>query len=66
VYAQEERLPVLRSNTMEKQKQSPRDMSRKGQRSPAGQQAKGAPPMQQGGQMAPPPKGTPPMHTGNK
>jgi hypothetical protein len=51
---------------MEKQKQSPRDMSRKGQRSPAGQQAKGAPPMQQGGQMAPPPKGTPPMHTGNK
>lgn len=51
---------------MEKQKQSTRDTQRKGQRSTAGQQAKGAPPMQQDGQMAPPPKGTQPMHSRSK
>ncbi len=52
---------------MEKQKRSSREMSHKGrQRSPAGEQAKGVQPMPPGGQMAQPPKGTPPMHTGNK
>lgn len=52
---------------MEKQKQSPRDMSRKGgQSSQGGQQAKSGQNMPAGGQMAPPPKGTQPTHTGNK
>lgn len=53
---------------MEKQKPSPRDMSHKGgpQQSHTGQQAKSGQNMQQGGQMAPPPKGGQPSHAGNK
>jgi len=50
---------------MEKQKQSPRDMSRKGgQSSQTGQQAKSGQTMPPGGQVGP--KGTQPTHTGNK
>lgn len=52
---------------MDKQKPpSARDMSHKGvQPSHSGQQAKSGQVMPPGGQMAPPPKGTP-THTGNK
>jgi hypothetical protein len=67
VYAQEERLPVFRRSTMEKQKQSPRDMPKKGgQQGQSGQQAKSGQTMPPGTPMAPPAKGGQPARSGNK
>ena len=51
---------------MDIQKQSPRDMSRKGQPSHSGQQATRGTDLPPGGTMATPTKGTPPDHVGNK